>query len=426
MKKLFVAIVFIGSVLVYSQVSSIPTASGSNPDTAVYLTRATDQDGTDKYCRSTSGNDTYVCGLTPALTAYTTGSCLVLNPDTANTTTATVNVDSLGAKSILNRAAGALSTGDITANAPISICYDGTQYIIQGDGASTGLADPGGNGFLDRTALNTTAARTLTGTTNQISITNGGGGGNPVFSLATGVLGGVQRVAYSSLPTCDAAITNVLVKLTDGFLNSHCNGTSYQWYYGDSPITLPGVVSGWTAVNSPTEAVDVAGAVYLRDASHNGAALKTLLKAISGSDWTITVGFLWEGQGQALATCGLTLSAGTTTSSRTLVVGITSADSTTSLIRIAYDYATNYTTTPAANRLNTGTETAPGSLMWARVTKVAGNWTYSFSYNGIKFTDDKTEAAPFTATHAGFGCDARGDGTADGYSAGTMFHYENQ
>jgi hypothetical protein len=58
----------------------------------------------------------------------------VLDPDTANTLTATIDVDTLGAKSILNRAGAALSTGDITANKPITICYDGTQYIVQGDG----------------------------------------------------------------------------------------------------------------------------------------------------------------------------------------------------------------------------------------------------------------------------------------------------
>lgn len=116
---------------------------------AVGATKAAVQAGTYIYCRSTTGNDAYTCGVTPALTAYTTGGCLVLNADTGNTTTATVNVDSLGAKSILNRAVGALATGDITANAPITICYDGTQYIIQGDGAGlVNSVTAGGSGAI--------------------------------------------------------------------------------------------------------------------------------------------------------------------------------------------------------------------------------------------------------------------------------------
>lgn len=89
------------------------------------------------YLRSTSGNDTYVAGTTPATVAYSTGRCYVLNADTANTGAATVNIDSLGAKSILRRNGDALSDGDITADKPISICYDGTQFIIQGDGGGS-------------------------------------------------------------------------------------------------------------------------------------------------------------------------------------------------------------------------------------------------------------------------------------------------
>ena len=105
------------------------------------LTTATGQAGTPTYCRSTTGNDTYTCTLTPTLTAYTRGGCLTLDADTANTLAASVNVDSLGAKSILNRAGSSLATGDITANKPITICYDGTQYIIQGDGGGSGSGD---------------------------------------------------------------------------------------------------------------------------------------------------------------------------------------------------------------------------------------------------------------------------------------------
>lgn len=100
-------------------------------DTAVIESRATAQAGTSTYCRSTTGNDTYTCSLTPTLTAYTTGSCLVLNPDTANTTTATLNVDALGAVSILGPFGSALATGDIPAG-PSQVCYNGTAFIKQG------------------------------------------------------------------------------------------------------------------------------------------------------------------------------------------------------------------------------------------------------------------------------------------------------
>lgn len=106
-------------------------------DTAVMLSRATDQAGTSRYCRSTTGNDTYTCTLTPTLTAYTRGMCLAIDADTANTGTATVNVDTLGGKSLLTRSGGALADGDIPANKPVVICYDGTQFVLQGGQSSS-------------------------------------------------------------------------------------------------------------------------------------------------------------------------------------------------------------------------------------------------------------------------------------------------
>ena len=122
------------------------------------------------------------------------------------------------------------------------------------------------------------------------------------------------------------------------------------------------------------------------------------------------------------------LAPGNANTNRALLLGVTSVDSSTAFIRVAYDYATNYTTNPTADRLQVSgvTHYVGDGTQWVRVTKSGGNWTYSFSKNGIKFTDYKTEAAVFTATHAGFGCDARGDATGEDQAAGIMFHYSNQ
>jgi len=52
--------------------------------------------------------------------------------------------------------------------------------------SSAGIPDPGSNGILARTALNTVVARTITGTTNAIDVTNGNGVlGNPTLNLST-------------------------------------------------------------------------------------------------------------------------------------------------------------------------------------------------------------------------------------------------
>lgn len=57
-----------------------------------------------------------------------------------------------------------------------------------GGGSGGGLADPGSNGIVVRTALNLTVARALAGTTNYITITNADGtAGNPTINVGANV-----------------------------------------------------------------------------------------------------------------------------------------------------------------------------------------------------------------------------------------------
>jgi len=98
-------------------------------DTAVVPTKANIQAGTPLFCNSTTGNDTYTCSLSPALTAYTTGACFTLLTNFSNAGTATLNINTLGAKSIFNRTGGALIDADIVSGKPTQVCYDGTQFI---------------------------------------------------------------------------------------------------------------------------------------------------------------------------------------------------------------------------------------------------------------------------------------------------------
>lgn len=88
------------------------------------------------------------------------------------------------------------------ASAPPAACTVGETYLrtdtnqayectsantfteTSGGGGGGGLGDPGANGVVARTGTNTTAARTITGTANQIIVTDGDGvGGNPTLSL---------------------------------------------------------------------------------------------------------------------------------------------------------------------------------------------------------------------------------------------------
>lgn len=83
------------------------------------------------YAASTTGNDTYAITVTPAPTAYITGQVFRFKVDTANTGSATINVNSLGAKSIVKDVNTALGTGDILADQIIEVIYDGTNMVMK-------------------------------------------------------------------------------------------------------------------------------------------------------------------------------------------------------------------------------------------------------------------------------------------------------
>ena len=86
-------------------------------------------------CADAGASDTYTCLMTPTLTAYTTGMQVVFKANTANTGAATLNVDSLGAKTIAKLGGGittVLADNDLRAGQWTLLVYDGTNFQMQG------------------------------------------------------------------------------------------------------------------------------------------------------------------------------------------------------------------------------------------------------------------------------------------------------
>jgi hypothetical protein len=80
---------------------------------------------------------------------------------------------------------GQLSGGSATSGQCLAWSGSAWAPTTCGSGGG-GISDPGSNGMLSRTALNTTVARTITGTANQITVTNGDGvSGAPTLSFPT-------------------------------------------------------------------------------------------------------------------------------------------------------------------------------------------------------------------------------------------------
>lgn len=80
------------------------------------------------YQADSVGTDAYAITCTPAPTAYTTGMRFAFKAGTANTGACSLNINSLGAKTIKKAYTLDLATGDILANQIVEVVYDGTNF----------------------------------------------------------------------------------------------------------------------------------------------------------------------------------------------------------------------------------------------------------------------------------------------------------
>jgi hypothetical protein len=79
----------------------------------------------------TSGSDAYAIAPSPAITAYADGQIFSFEADVANTGAATLNVNSIGAKTIKKNKSSDLETGDIVAGQYVLVQYDSGDDTFQ-------------------------------------------------------------------------------------------------------------------------------------------------------------------------------------------------------------------------------------------------------------------------------------------------------
>lgn len=89
------------------------------------------QNGSYSYAADSGGSDAYAITLAPVPTAYVAGMTIAFKANTANQGAATLNVNSLGAKTIKKFNDKDLSDGDIKAGSVVIVVYDGTNFQLQ-------------------------------------------------------------------------------------------------------------------------------------------------------------------------------------------------------------------------------------------------------------------------------------------------------
>lgn len=88
------------------------------------------------YAAAGGSANAYTVSLNPALAAYAEGVAVAVKINGDNTGAATLNINSLGAKSIVDSKGSALTAGKLKANSIYTLRYNGTNFILQGEGAS--------------------------------------------------------------------------------------------------------------------------------------------------------------------------------------------------------------------------------------------------------------------------------------------------
>lgn len=120
--------------------------------------------GAENYAADAGSNDTYAITVT-GVAAYATGQVFKFKANTINTGAATLNVNSIGAKTIKKNYNSDLADGDIKANQLVEVIYDGTNFQLLSPIANTSTSaaivdedDSGGSSTTSATAAAITGA----------------------------------------------------------------------------------------------------------------------------------------------------------------------------------------------------------------------------------------------------------------------------
>lgn len=244
---------------------------GNNTDIAVgtgnkYVTQTGLQDGAEVYAADAGSNDTYVITLSPVPAALETGMVIQFKANTINTGACTLNVNSLGAKSIKKQNDQDPVDGDIEAGQIVTVVYDGTNFQMQSQVAK----DLPFSKFLDSNF----SAVSVTDTTTETQLYQ--------LSIAAGVLG-------------TANVIRVKMNITDFDIASGNPSVTIRLKYGAT--TLIAAAMGGVAITDSKGWME-----FKLFANASTSAQQGDYEAFATPDGSVTTGIITTRREQGTAT----------------------------------------------------------------------------------------------------------------------------
>jgi hypothetical protein len=308
------------------------------------------------------GTDAYACTLDHAITAYQSQACYGFVADVANTGTASLNLHSLGARTIVKSQGGITTTladNDIRAGMLVRVCFDGTNMQCQNctgnvpggaPGGSTGQAQYNSAGTLGGSSgLSLDATTQLSmrdrATTKNATGTLGTSDG-PTVACTSGASDVTLTLPGASATTqgrwtvvkVDSGAGRCLVAPGGADTINGVAGTlalASQWTRVDLSLTSTTNWSGSVGVLAVDLATQVTGDLPYANLTPATAASRLLGRgSASAGDWQeLTLG-------SNLSLSGTALNAGTNLSTRGLVFELGDETASAALATTAVSYAT--------------------------------------------------------------------------------------
>ena len=236
-----------------------PTTGAAAPD---FFELGTSDVTPNAYKADTGAADAAIVTLAPVATALTAGLEFRFLPVAANlTTTPTVNVNGLGAKTITKNGTAALAASDLTTTEIADVVYDGTEFQLQNPATTPASGANAALSNLSGVAIN---AALLPGTTDTIALGSATKRWTDVFigngSSYSHFLSAAASARLVNLPDAVSATGQASAAATGAFLSSFSATTGV---FGTKTLTNTTGAGGMTWT-------DAAGVVTVAPASTTG------------------------------------------------------------------------------------------------------------------------------------------------------------